>query len=168
MPVGPASAAVSSAASACYSEAADEGDPVMRAAVMRNARLLVDTLPEPVPGPGEVLVRTLACGICGSDLHALKHAPRMVEAARESGLPFTLDVTRDVVMGHEFCAEVLDFGPHTERALKPGARVVSLPLAAGERQRDHARSEEHTSELQSHVNLVCRLLLEKKKTHKDS
>src|SRR5690242_21331135 len=27
------------------------------------------------------------------------------------------------------------------------------------------RSEEHTSELQSHVNLVCRLLLEKKKTH---
>src|SRR4051812_49860893 len=30
---------------------------------------------------------------------------------------------------------------------------------------DH-RSEEHTSELQSHVNLVCRLLLEKKKTRK--
>src|SRR5438477_8915748 len=28
---------------------------------------------------------------------------------------------------------------------------------------DDARSEEHTSELQSHVNLVCRLLLEKKK-----
>src|SRR5207237_1450327 len=27
----------------------------------------------------------------------------------------------------------------------------------------HARSEEHTSELQSHLNLVCRLLLEKKK-----
>src|SRR5260370_14988519 len=28
----------------------------------------------------------------------------------------------------------------------------------------HERSEEHTSELQSHLNLVCRLLLEKKKT----
>src|SRR5260370_13271815 len=28
-----------------------------------------------------------------------------------------------------------------------------------------ARSEEHTSELQSHLNLVCRLLLEKKKQH---
>src|SRR5438477_7125811 len=28
----------------------------------------------------------------------------------------------------------------------------------------HQRSEEHTSELQSHVNLVCRLLLEKKKS----
>src|SRR5260370_32073274 len=29
------------------------------------------------------------------------------------------------------------------------------------------RSEEHTSELQSHLNLVCRLLLEKKKTNQD-
>src|SRR5260370_19443421 len=29
--------------------------------------------------------------------------------------------------------------------------------------RAHNRSEEHTSELQSHLNLVCRLLLEKKK-----
>src|SRR4051812_49463124 len=38
------------------------------------------------------------------------------------------------------------------------------PVAGG-RQATHevARSEEHTSELQSHVNLVCRLLLEKKK-----
>src|SRR5260370_30427181 len=31
-----------------------------------------------------------------------------------------------------------------------------------------ARSEEHTSELQSHLNLVCRLLLEKKKTYTTS
>src|SRR5260370_7755477 len=37
----------------------------------------------------------------------------------------------------------------------------------GPRQRrgDSTRSEEHTSELQSHLNLVCRLLLEKKKTN---
>ncbi len=103
----------------------------MRAAVMRNARLVVDTLPDPAPGPGEVLVRTLACGICGSDLHALKHLPRLVEAAQESGLPFSLDVTRDVIMGHEFCAEVLDYGPETQRALPAGTRVVSMPLAPG-------------------------------------
>src|SRR4051812_49591332 len=32
----------------------------------------------------------------------------------------------------------------------------------------YSRSEEHTSELQSHVNLVCRLLLEKKKKKKTS
>src|SRR5882762_2450776 len=38
--------------------------------------------------------------------------------------------------------------------------VVPDPHGAGT---DAARSEEHTSELQSHLNLVCRLLLEKKK-----
>src|SRR5690242_21610500 len=38
---------------------------------------------------------------------------------------------------------------------------LEVPDQHGERVR--ARSEEHTSELQSHVNLVCRLLLEKKK-----
>ena len=103
----------------------------MRAAVMRGGRLVVDTVPAPTPGPGEVLVKTLACGICGSDLHALKHAPRLVDAARESGVPFTLDPARDVVMGHEFCAEVVDFGPDTQRALRPGDRVVSVPLAVG-------------------------------------
>src|SRR3989454_5496146 len=36
--------------------------------------------------------------------------------------------------------------------------------SAGHRPGNHARSEEHTSELQSPCNLVCRLLLEKKKT----
>src|SRR5690242_20805632 len=39
--------------------------------------------------------------------------------------------------------------------------AVDLPVAAG-------RSEEHTSELQSHVNLVCRLLLEKKNNRGES
>src|SRR5260370_5640457 len=39
-------------------------------------------------------------------------------------------------------------------------RVLDAGQAGGSR----CRSEEHTSELQSHLNLVCRLLLEKKKT----
>jgi len=106
-------------------------DDAMRAAVMRDGRLVVDTVADPAPGPGQVLVRTLACGICGSDLHALKYAPKLAEAAQESGLPFTLDITRDVVMGHEFCAEVVDFGPETERRVPAGSRVVSMPLTMG-------------------------------------
>src|SRR2546430_13447662 len=45
---------------------------------------------------------------------------------------------------------------------KPDMLALDLPLV----QRDGSvRSEEHTSELQSQSNLVCRLLLEKKKTH---
>ena len=101
----------------------------MRAAVMRQKTIVVDTIPDPTPGPGEMLVRTLACGICGSDLHALVHADKMVEAARESGGPLLLDPSRDVVLGHEFCAEVLDYGPDTPVGVPTGRRVVSMPVA---------------------------------------
>ncbi len=100
----------------------------MRAAVMRKQRLVVDNIPTPEPGPGEVLVKTLACGICGSDLHALKHAERLVEMSRRAGAPFVMDLNRDIVMGHEFCAEVVDFGPNTQRRFKPGQRVASMPV----------------------------------------
>jgi len=100
----------------------------MKAVVMRNKRLVVDEVADPEPLEGEVLVRTLACGICGSDLHALQHADKLVEAARDSGVPFTLDPQRDVVMGHEFCCEVLDYGPRTPASLPVGQRVVSMPL----------------------------------------
>jgi threonine dehydrogenase-like Zn-dependent dehydrogenase len=101
----------------------------MRAVVMRDHKLAVDNIPTPQPGPGEVLVKTLACGICGSDLHTLKYGDELVDASRRTGGMYNWDNRRDVVMGHEFCAEVVDHGPHTSRALKPGARVCSMPLA---------------------------------------
>ena len=66
----------------------------MRAAVMRNKKLVVDNIPTPELGPGEVLVKTLACGICGSDLHTLKHAEKLVEASRRSGGIFNMDLSR--------------------------------------------------------------------------
>src|SRR5690242_20868671 len=47
-----------------------------------------------------------------------------------------------------------------------GASSSSMPSSSTGRPVDDDRSEEHTSELQSHVNLVCRLLLEKKKKKK--
>jgi len=99
----------------------------MRAAVMRNKRLVVADLPRPDPGPCEVLVKTLACGICGSDLHALRHAEQFVAASRRAGSVFTMDLARDVVMGHEFCAEIVEHGPGTTGALRPGTRVCSRP-----------------------------------------
>src|SRR5262245_2889152 len=102
--------------------------PPMRAAVMRKSELVVDTVPDPEPGPGEAIVKTLACGICGSDLHALKFADKVVAIARETDTPFNMDPAKDVVMGHEFCVEVLDYGPGTEGAVKPGRRAVSMPL----------------------------------------
>jgi len=95
---------------------------------MRGKHLETDTLAEPEPGDGQVLVKTLACRICGSDLHALQHGDRMAAAAKEMGAPSTFDPEGDVVMGHEFCAEILDFGPNTLRTLKVGDRVCSMPV----------------------------------------
>src|SRR2546422_1653882 len=46
--------------------------------------------------------------------------------------------------------------------IRVGKGILVVP---GERPRIAMRSEEHTSELQSRLHLVCRLLLEKKKTH---
>jgi len=101
----------------------------MRAAIMRNKKLVVDEMPVPTLGPGEVLVKTLACGICGSDLHALKFADKMVDAVKRSGGgAFGMDLSRDIVMGHEFCAEVVEFGPGTQKTIKAGARVCSFPI----------------------------------------
>src|SRR5260370_34062270 len=50
----------------------------------------------------------------------------------------------------------------------PGANGTSHAYMARSTVASMLRSEEHTSELQSHLNLVCRLLLEKKKNNTDS
>src|SRR2546422_4184996 len=59
-----------------------------------------------------------------------------------------------------------DLGDHVaeRRRQHGGEREPSLPRH-GPRGAPAARSEEHTSELQSRLHLVCRLLLEKKKQH---
>lgn len=100
----------------------------MRAAIFRKGEIVADTMPEPIPGAGQVLVKTLACGICGSDLHARKHAHQMVEMVRHlGGTRKPMDLSRDVVFGHEFCCEILDYGPSSERRFRPGTRVCSMP-----------------------------------------
>jgi len=99
----------------------------VRAAIFRNGEIVVDTMPAPKPSAGQVLVKTLACGICGSDLHARKHAHRMVEMAKLLPGRKPMDLSRDVVFGHEFCCEIVDQGPATARKFKPGTRVCSIP-----------------------------------------
>lgn len=100
----------------------------MKAAVFRGGEIVVGEVPEPKPVTGQVLVRTRCCGICGSDLHYAKHAAHMVELSKRIPGRVPLDLTRDVVFGHEFCGEVLDYGPGTERKLKPGTLVCSMPV----------------------------------------
>jgi threonine dehydrogenase-like Zn-dependent dehydrogenase len=101
----------------------------MRAAVARRGVIVADDVADPVPGPGEALAAVKACGICGSDLHALRFAGELVSAARETGAPVTFDPTRDYVMGHEFSAEVVALGPETSGApVAEGDLVTSLPM----------------------------------------
>ena len=79
---------------------------------------LVD-LPTPHPGPGELLVKVGACGICGSDLHLYQWelgADRMV-----SRLPF--------VMGHEPGGEIVEVGSGVSN-FKAGDRVALDPFGS--------------------------------------
>ena len=133
----------------------------MRAAIFRNGEIVVDELPEPVPASGQVLVKTLVCGICGSDLHARKHAHRMVELSRHIPGRKPMDLSRDVVFGHEFCCEILDHGPGTQRKLKPGTRVCSLPaLLTAEGPRAIGYSNENIGGYAERMLLSEPLLLE--------
>src|SRR6266536_2913745 len=100
----------------------------MRAAIFRNGDIVVDTIADPAPTAGQVLVKTLCCGICGSDLHAAKHTQQFVDRARRSGSRWDLDPARDIVFGHEFCCEVVEHGPGTEGRLKAGMLVCSMPM----------------------------------------
>ena len=104
----------------------------MRAAVLRDGAMVVrDDVAEPMPAFGQVLVQVKACGICGSDLHFAKHGATMLSLTEEmEGVPdlgMRPDLGRDVFMGHEFAAEVLDVGPDTVGP-KPGTIVTSIPI----------------------------------------
>ena len=102
----------------------------MRAAIFRNGDFVVDDLKDPTPSEGQVLVKSLCCGICGSDLHAAKYTPEFVDRSRRSGNRWAMDPERDVVFGHEFCCEVVDHGPGTDKnkRLKLGTLVCSMPM----------------------------------------
>ncbi len=100
----------------------------MKAVTMERGKLIQVELPDPVPGKGEVLVRSLACGICGSDLHATRYTEDFVNTSRDAGGAFKLTSFDPVVLGHEFCVEIIDYGPNTEHSVAIGSLVCSVPV----------------------------------------
>jgi acryloyl-coenzyme A reductase len=90
----------------------------MRAVLLREIgppeNLRLEDLPDPAPGPGQVLVRVRAAGVCYRDV-----------VDRRGGFPL---MKRPVVPGHEFAGEVAAVGERVER-FAPGDRVVNLHRA---------------------------------------
>jgi (R,R)-butanediol dehydrogenase/meso-butanediol dehydrogenase/diacetyl reductase len=82
----------------------------MRAAIVNAAGSFdIETVPDPTPGPDELVLRVTGCGICGSDLKMLEHP------------------NPGIVMGHEFAGEVVALGGNVER-WRAGDRVTALPI----------------------------------------
>ncbi|MFD2469045.1 alcohol dehydrogenase catalytic domain-containing protein [Amycolatopsis silviterrae] len=99
----------------------------MRAAVLRNGKLVVDEVAEPPLGPGQLKVRPIAVGICGSDLSAWQHTSEFLRAHADTGMTGEMfDPDQDLVLGHEFTAEVLETGDGV-RDYQPGQKLVVLP-----------------------------------------
>ena len=100
----------------------------MKAVVCQHAELRVDELPEPVPARGQVRLRVLRCGICGSDLHARTGSDDWAAMAERGGYDRFARSDQVVVYGHEFCGEVAEHGPKTRGTVPTGTPAVALPL----------------------------------------
>ncbi|HEX5145173.1 MAG TPA: zinc-binding dehydrogenase [Mycobacterium sp.] len=97
----------------------------MRAVALRSGQLQVREIDDPVPGPGELLLRTLSTAICASDVHFMDHPHLGVDDPTGRSL---YDAERDTVLGHEFVGEVIGHGPGCTDQFPVGTRVTSIPI----------------------------------------
>ncbi|QUR70003.1 zinc-binding dehydrogenase [Mycobacterium spongiae] len=100
----------------------------MKAVTCHNATLELADVPSPTPAKGQLVLNVLRCGICGSDLHARHHCDELADVMAEAGYPAFMRSNQRVVFGHEFCGEVVDYGPRTRKTPRPGTPVVAMPL----------------------------------------
>jgi len=83
-----------------------------QAVLVGPQNVIIQDVPKPKPGPGQVLVEVKRIGVCGSDIHAYygKH-------------PY---ISCPIVQGHEFSGRITEVGPAV-RALKEGDDVTAMP-----------------------------------------
>jgi threonine dehydrogenase-like Zn-dependent dehydrogenase len=98
----------------------------MKAVTCTRGEFAVVDLPDPRPERGQLVLKVLRAGICGSDLHARDHCDELADIVAEVGYDGLFRSTDAAVFGHEFSGEVLESGPGT--SLQPGTRVVAFPL----------------------------------------
>ena len=93
------------------------GKAVTGSSVWRSPRLSVESIAEPKLGPGDVLMKPRACGVCGSDVHFFE--------TDQQGYMLYPGLTRfPVVIGHEFSGEIVEVGAGVTE-LKPGDMVTA-------------------------------------------
>jgi len=87
----------------------------MKCAVFKRAGepLSIESVPDPTPGPGEIVIKVGRCGICGSDL-------KMTEAGSSVLYP------AGSALGHEYAGEVAAFGRDVS-GFRVGDRVTAMP-----------------------------------------
>ena len=81
----------------------------MRALVFRGSGMVLEDVPEPQPGPGDVLLKVRYCGICGSDIHAFS-----------AGVFFV-----GTIPGHEVSGEIAALGLGVS-GWQVGDRVIAV------------------------------------------
>src|ERR1051326_4168167 len=93
----------------------------MRGAVfLGNRKVELRTFPDPAPGPGEVVIRMKASGMCGSDLKFYRSPPGAAQASLGLG-----NLTEPFIGGHEPCGVVVARGSGvSEREAPDGQRVM--------------------------------------------
>ncbi|MDQ7780459.1 MAG: zinc-binding dehydrogenase [Planctomycetota bacterium] len=84
----------------------------MKAAVFHGPKqpLRIEEVPNPQPGPDDIIVKVAACGVCHTDLHYIDHG---VPTAKKPPL----------ILGHECSGTVAQCGPNVKN-FKPGDRVL--------------------------------------------
>ena len=89
--------------------------PGMRAAVFKGLgrKLCVEVVPDPVPGPDDVVIKVGRCGICGSDLHMTEDP--------------LFNVKSGAILGHEFAGEIAAVGRDV-KSIRVGDRVAVPPI----------------------------------------
>jgi threonine dehydrogenase-like Zn-dependent dehydrogenase len=93
----------------------------MTAAVYHSpVNIVGEKVEVPHAGPGDILIKVRACGICGSDLHAYRYGA-YVETISKA-------VPQGRILGHEFSGDVVEIGPGV-KGIAIGDRVTAIATA---------------------------------------
>lgn len=93
------------------------GKAITGNSIWKNPKLEVKEVPDPIPGPKDVVLKVRACGVCGSDVH-------FYETDSDGYMLYPGLTKFPCVIGHEFSGEVVEVGSEV-KDLKVGDMVTA-------------------------------------------